>query len=178
MNTTQKERAERASSPTPSFRRPDLRDGAVLWRMARDSGSLDLNSPYAYLLWCDQFAETSIVAEVDGSPAGFLIGFRPPGREHVLFVWQVAVAPERRGLGLAGRMLDTLVERLGARAVEASVTPSNTASRKLFQAFARRAGCTCSEAPYLDPDHFPDHGHESEVLFRIGPIRHDQGEAR
>jgi len=166
MGSTTKKRAE--------LRRPNLRDGAVLWRMAKDSGTLDLNSPYAYLVWCDQFAETSIVAEVDGWPAGFVVGFRPPGREHVLFVWQIAVADEYRGLGLASRMLDELVERIAVNAVEATVTPSNTASENLFRALARRSGCSCREEPYIEAEHFPDQGHESEVLLRIGPILRDQ----
>lgn len=172
MGSTTKKHTKDESCKQTELRRPDLRDGAVLWRMARDSGTLDLNSPYAYLMWCDQFAETSVLAEVDGWPAGFVIGFHPPGREHVLFVWQVTVADEYRGLGLASRMLDELVERLGATAVEATVTPSNTASQKLFRALARRAGCSCREEPYIEAAYFPDQGHESEVLFHIGPIRH------
>lgn len=153
------------------LRPPELRDGAVLWRMAKDSESLDVNSPYAYLMWCDRFAETSSVAEVDGWPAGFLLGFRPPGHEDVLFVWQVAVADEYRGLGLASRMLDDLLERRPElRCVEATVTPSNEASKRLFRALARRKGCPCSEEEYLRSEHFPTPGHEPELLFRIGPI--------
>jgi len=170
MGSTTKKHTKRSAGKHTEFRRPDLRDGAVFWRMARDSGTLDINSPYAYLMWCDQFAETSIIAEVDGWPAGFIMGFRPPGREHVLFVWQVTVADEYRGLGLASRMLDELVQRLGATAVEATVTPSNTASQKLFGALARRANCSLRKEPYIEAAHFPDQGHESEVLFHIGPI--------
>jgi L-2,4-diaminobutyric acid acetyltransferase len=156
------------------LRAPDLADGAALWRLARDSGTLDLNSPYAYLLWCGEFAATSVLAEVDGRPAGFVTGFRPPERPHVLFVWQVAVAAEHRGLGLAGRMLDALLERDPAlRAVEATVTPSNTASQRLFRALARRHGCACTERPCIETAHFPDPGHEPELLFHIGPIERD-----
>ncbi|MFD5542176.1 diaminobutyrate acetyltransferase, partial [Streptomyces sp. NPDC127079] len=32
--------------------RPSVTDGAALWRIAKDSGNLDLNSSYSYLLWC------------------------------------------------------------------------------------------------------------------------------
>lgn len=174
MTNATKKRAGRASTQRIEFRRTDLRDGGLLWRMARDSGALDLNSPYAYLMWSDQFAETSVIAEVDGWPAGFVIGFSPPGREHVLFVWQVTVADEYRGLGLASGMLDELVERRAATAVEATVTPSNTASQKLFRALARRSDCSCREEPYIEAEHFPDQEHEPEVLFHIGPISHDQ----
>jgi diaminobutyrate acetyltransferase len=170
MSTSPTQHARRDSAVQVHFRPPTRADGATFWRLAKDSGGLDLNSPYAYLLWCDQFAQTSVVAEVDGTPAGFVTGFLCPERSDVLFVWQVAVASDHRGLGLAGRMLDALVERLHPRAVEATVTPSNTPSRRLFHGLARRHGCACSEAPYLEPKHFPDRGHESEVLYHIGPI--------
>jgi L-2,4-diaminobutyric acid acetyltransferase len=167
MSTT----TTRNTSRRIELRPPEIKDGAVLWRMAKDSQALDLNSPYAYLMWCDRFAQTSVVAEVDGWPAGFLVGFRPPGQPDVLFVWQVAVADEYRGLGLASRMLDDLLQRDPALSfVEATVTPSNEASQRLFRALARRNDCPCSEEPYLRTEHFPSPGHEPEHLFRIGPI--------
>lgn len=163
------------TQPKILMRNPDSRDGAALWRIAGDSQSLDLNSPYAYLMWCDYFAKTSLVAEVDGWPAAFLMGFRPPERPHVLFVWQVAVADEHRGCGLAGKMLAELFEREPTlRALEATVTPSNTASRALFTSFARRRGWSCAERPYLSSEHFPTRGHEPEVLFQIGPNEVDR----
>lgn len=161
------------TTQSTAFREPAVADGHLLWQMAKDSGSLDLNSPYAYLMWCDHFAETSVLAEVDGRPAGFLLGFRPPSRRDVLFVWQVAVAGDFRGLGLASRMLDTLVERVRPRAVEATVTPTNQPSQKLFRSLARRVGCECSERPHFERAHFPDQGHEPEALFHIGPITHE-----
>lgn len=177
MSTSPTQPAEpvrHVSATRIELRAPTRVDGAALWRLARDSGALDLNSPYAYLLWCDQFARTSIVADVGGEPAGFVTGFLCPERNDVLFVWQVAVASEHRGLGLAGRMLDALALRLRPRALEATVTPSNTASRRLFLGFARRHGCACREEAYLEPQHFPDRGHESEVLYHIGPILNPQ----
>ena len=47
-----------------------MADGHALWQMAVDSATLDVNSPYAYLLWCRDFASTSVVAEFDGEPGG------------------------------------------------------------------------------------------------------------
>lgn len=171
MTTCTDDRAPVRTALDVSLRPPVLRDGAALWQLARDSRSLDLNSPYAYLMWCGQFASTSVIAEVDGRPAGFVTGFRPPGREDVLFVWQVAVAEEHRGLGLAMRMLESLLDRHPElRAVEATVTPGNTASRRLFRALARRKGCPCSESPHIDAAQFPTSGHEAELLFHVGPI--------
>lgn len=164
------EREARATREV-SFRHPTVEDGAEMWRIARDSGTLDLNSSYAYMLWAQEYADSSIVALVDGEPAGFLTGLHPPRRPAALFVWQVAVREESRGLGLASRMLDELVERTGAEAVEATVTPSNSASERLFRSFAERHDCACEVSPCLEPEHFPEAGHEAEKLFHIGPIR-------
>lgn len=175
MKTAAKQQENRGLGQQVRMREPNLRDGAAIWRLAKESRSLDLNSPYAYLMWCDQFAGTSLVAEVDGEPAGFLMGFRPPGREEVLFVWQVAVADESRGLGLASRMLDELLKRDPAlKIVEATVTPSNVASQRLFQSLALRHGCPCSQSDHFAADHFPVSGHEPEILFHIGPIQAEQ----
>ncbi|MEZ6018372.1 MAG: diaminobutyrate acetyltransferase [Planctomycetota bacterium] len=170
MTTKQSLHTQPDSTVNVELRPPSRADGADLWRLARDSGGLDLNAPYAYLLWCDQFSKTSVVAAIDGRPAGFVTGFMRQERPDVLFVWQVTVARGHRGLGLAGRMLDALVERLGPAAVEATVTPSNAASSRLFHGLAKRHGCACSEAPHFATNHFPDQGHEPEVLFHIGPF--------
>jgi diaminobutyrate acetyltransferase len=168
--------AEQSQTHQPvRLRNPNLDDGATLWHLAKESNALDLNSPYAYLMWCDMFAKTSLVAEVEGLPAAFLMGFHPPGKEEVLFVWQVAVADKYRGRGLASRMLDKLVESSESiNAVEASVTASNLASTKLFHSLALRHGCACSQREFISADHFPGPGHESETIFHIGPIKNNQ----
>ncbi|MFG0320457.1 MAG: diaminobutyrate acetyltransferase [Planctomycetota bacterium JB042] len=168
----------RTRGPTPDvrFRKPSLRDGAAVWELALASRVLDPNSPYAYLMWCDHFSDASVVAEVDGAPAGFVCGLRPPRAPDVLFVWQVAVSDEHRGAGIAGRMLDELIEREGdVRYVEATVTPSNEPSSRLFRALARRRGVACEESPYLTADDFPAGAtHEPEHRFRIGPLPADR----
>lgn len=125
---------------------PALGDGAALWRIARDSHKLDLNSSYAYLLWCHDFADTSIVARVAGEPVGFVMGYRRQAAVDSVVVWQVAVDGSQRGKGLAGRMLDTMYSslvRAGTRYLETTITPDNAASIRLFSAFAERWWCCC-----------------------------------
>ncbi|AMO60240.1 L-2,4-diaminobutyric acid acetyltransferase [Mycolicibacterium phlei] len=146
-------------------------------RVAAATATLDLNSPYAYLLMATDFADTSIVAEADDEVVGFITGYHPPGRPEVLFVWQVAVAPAAQGRGLGAAMLDELVHRVRSDrfghpvTVEATVAPSNTASRALFGGFARRHGVPCLERPRFDGRLLdPDGGHEDEPVLRIGPI--------
>ncbi len=155
--------------------RPTVADGAALWRMARDSKVLDLNSSYSYLLWCRDFAATSAVArDGRGEPVGFVTGYLRPDRPRTLLVWQVAVDEAYRGRGLAGALLDTLAVRASAEhritAVETTITPGNTASERLFGAFAARHDAGLEREVLFDAALFPDGPHASEVLYRIGPL--------
>lgn len=159
-------------SRSPHLRHPHVEDGAALWDLARDCG-LDLNSPYAYLLLAHDFAETCLVAEAEGRLVGFVTGYRPPERPDVVFVWQVGVAPDARGRGLGLALVDALVERTrthGVRYLEASVTPSNDTSWRLFESVATRRGADIVKASLFDAALFPDGDHEEELLVRIGPF--------
>lgn len=155
--------------------RPSVADGAALWRMARDSKVLDLNSSYSYLLWCRDFAATSAVArDGRGEPVGFVTGYVRPGVPDTLLVWQVAVDEAHRGRGLAAALLDGLVRRTAVErrvsAVETTITPGNTASERLFASYAARHGATVERGVLFEAGQFPDGGHEPEVLHRIGPL--------
>ncbi|MFI6643540.1 diaminobutyrate acetyltransferase [Streptomyces sp. NPDC050504] len=152
-----------------------MEDGAEIWRIARDSEVLDLNSSYSYLLWCRDFAATSVVARgANGTPVAFITGYVRPERPGTLVVWQVAVDRGHRGAGLAGALLEELTRRVarerGLRAVETTVTPDNTASDRLFASYARRHGALLSREVLFDGGLFPDGAHQPEVLYRIGPL--------
>lgn len=156
---------------------PTLDDGQRLWALARISG-LDLNSPYAYVLWCRDFAATSLVArDRTGTIRGFVTGYVRPEAPDTYFLWQIAVDPAYRGRRLARRMLDCIGSRIterGIRYLEATVTPGNTASRALFASFARARAAALSWTPLFERGHFPaetPEQHEPEDLVRIGPLR-------
>ncbi|MFF3562883.1 diaminobutyrate acetyltransferase [Streptomyces sp. NPDC002574] len=155
---------------------PVIEDGTALWRIARDSRTLDLNSPYSYLLWCRDFARTSVVARSArgdrGTAVGFVTGYVRPDSPRTLVVWQVAVDSAHRGRGLAGAMLDELARRAaaeGIREVETTITPDNDASHRLFTSFGARHGARTEREVLFDGGLFPD-GHQPEVLYRIGPV--------
>ncbi|MFJ8790889.1 diaminobutyrate acetyltransferase [Streptomyces sp. NPDC102462] len=155
--------------------RPTVTDGAALWRIAKDSGTLDLNSSYSYLLWCRDFAGTSAVARgTDGAPVGFVTGYVRPERPRTLLVWQVAVDAAHRGHGVAAALLDGLTARLGAghgiAHVETTITPGNTASERLFTSYAARHGAQVTREVLFDSGLFPDGPHQPEVLYQIGPL--------
>jgi L-2,4-diaminobutyric acid acetyltransferase len=155
--------------------RPRVADGAALWRIAKDSKTLDLNSSYSYLLWCRDFAGTSAVArDADGAPVGFVTGYVRPEHPGTLLVWQVAVDATHRGRGLAAALLDGLTARVARQrtitAVETTITPGNTASERLFTSYARRHGATVEREVLFQEGQFPDGPHDPEVLYRIGPL--------
>ncbi|MFQ5700109.1 MAG: diaminobutyrate acetyltransferase [Myxococcota bacterium] len=154
------------------MRPPSPEDAASVWQLVGGSGVLDLNSPYAYLLLCSDFSETSVVAETSGGIVGFVGAYRPPPRPDSVFVWQIVTAPELQGGGLGASLLEALLDRKACRDVrflEATVTPSNEPSRALFAGFARRRGLPLAELTAFGAELFPSE-HEEEVLVRIGPL--------
>ncbi|MCQ4203429.1 diaminobutyrate acetyltransferase [Streptomyces coelicoflavus] len=155
--------------------RPRVADGAALWRIARDSEVLDLNSSYSYLLWCRDFAATSaVVRDGHGVPVGFITGYVRPDSPDTLLVWQVAVDGTYRGRGLAAALVDGLAARVirerGVTTLETTISPDNTASQRLFTSFAERRGARLEREVLFDTAVFPDEPHEPEVLYRIGPL--------
>ncbi|WP_025273702.1 diaminobutyrate acetyltransferase [Haloglycomyces albus] len=155
-----------------TFDRPTIKDGPTLWQLVLDAGNLDVNSRYAYLLWCRDFADTTIVARHGDQIAGFITGYIRPDSPQTYFVWQVAVNPAFRRLGLALRMLDNVYERLGRnqiRFIETTVTPDNKASLRLFASFAEAHDADLKQ-DVLFNEHDLGEGHEPEVLHTIGPM--------
>lgn len=135
--------------------------------------ALDPNSAYAYLLLCTDFADTSAVALCGGRMAGFVLGYRPPSRPDVYFVWQIAVCEEARGRGIGHSLIRHVLGRVvpeGVAFLEATVTPSNRASWALFRGFARASSLECDESLAFPSHLFPNEGHEDEVRIRIGPV--------
>jgi diaminobutyrate acetyltransferase len=159
------------AEPSLQIEVPELADGAQMWRIARDSQVLDVNSSYAYLLWCRDFAGTSAVARLGARAVGFVTGYVRPSTPDTVVVWQIAVDSAARGRGVAGALLDSVVDRLAAQGVnrmETTITEDNLASRRLFEALAGKLGCDFRQSELFADQHFPD-DHEAEDLYRIGP---------
>ncbi|QEV16270.1 diaminobutyrate acetyltransferase [Streptomyces alboniger] len=159
-------------SPSPSgvtLRQPIAGDAAAMWRLVRDTANLDTNSPHFYLMWCRDFAASSIVASSEEDLCGFTAGFTRPDSPDTLFVWQTAVSPLWQGVGLAGRMLDRLVADT-YRFVECTITPDNQASDRYMHAFARNRQAALQQRPLFPSEDFPEPGHDPEILYRIGPL--------
>ncbi|HPE63639.1 MAG TPA: diaminobutyrate acetyltransferase [Methanothrix sp.] len=155
------------------LRKPEVSDGSKIFGLVGACKPLDRNSVYSYLLLCHHFAETCVVAEDEGEVVGFLSGYRPPDREEVFFVWQVAVDPHARGRGLGKLLLIEALKRPAARRcrlLETTITPSNEASQRLFTSLARDLNARCTVSSCFSGEHFGQENHEAEHLFRIGPF--------
>ncbi|WP_323845610.1 diaminobutyrate acetyltransferase [Microbulbifer magnicolonia] len=155
------------------LRRPVSEDGAAVHRLISRCPPLDENSIYCNLLQASHFSDTSVAAEVDGELAGFVSGYLMPQRPDTLFIWQVAVASEARGIGLAGRMIREILRRpacVQVRHLETTITPDNTASWALFRGLARKLGAGCVDSVMFDRERHFRGRHDSEMLLRIGPF--------
>ena len=156
---------ERVPAPPVEIRAARPGDGPLLHRLAVDVGGLDVNTRYFYELMASMFTTTCRIATDDAGPLGFVVGVRPPERPDSVFVWQVGVLARGRGRGVARALLDHLVDAAepAPTALEATVTPSNQASRRLFASFAASRGSEVRWQPYLTAESLsaPEADHES-----------------
>jgi L-2,4-diaminobutyric acid acetyltransferase len=156
-----------------SLRVPRPTDGAAVTALIAACPPLDVNSAYCNLLQCSHFAESCVLAERQGEAIGWISAYRPPSAPDQIFVWQVAVHPSARGMGLGGRMLDALLARPSARGatyLTTTVTEANAASWAMFSRFAKRRGLGLDRAPLFEREaHFAG-AHDTEWQARIGPL--------
>lgn len=158
------------------YRTPCKSDGAKQWEMVRDSGKLDLNSSYFYLAMSHWFSESCMLAEdiTTDQLVGMVIGFRKPSRPHTLFIWQIAVHEQYRGQGVALKLLDQLTDHsLEIDYLEATISPSNHSSRRLFEKWATAKNVDIVHSECFGKADFPDHMHEQEDLYLIGPLKRE-----
>lgn len=155
------------------MRAPLATDGSQVHELIARCEPLDRNSLYCNLLQCTDFADTSILAERNGNIVGWISAYRLPDDSSMLFIWQVAVAPEARGTGLGRSMVLSLLDRVSATGVDrlrTTITADNKASMALFSAVARALNAPKNCQPWFDEDSHFDGGHESEYMISIGPF--------
>ncbi|QBX34838.1 diaminobutyrate acetyltransferase [Paracoccus liaowanqingii] len=151
------------------LRKPDPTDGAAVWELVRDCKPLDENSMYCNLVQAEHFRDTCVVADLDGDVVGWISGHMIPN-EDALFVWQVAVSPRARGLGLGRKMLTHLVERdecTDATRLNTTITRDNDASWALFRSLARALGGELSDDPHFTRHEHFDGRHATEHMVTI-----------
>lgn len=162
------------------FREPDIHHAAQVWTLIKNCPPLDLNSEYQYLLLCYHFYKTCIIATNESKVVGFISAYVPPQKPDTLFIWQVAVDKRFRKKKLATRMAEKLLARdycHNISYVEATVTPSNRASRRFFQLMAEKYHGNFNVHPLFTKPMFASSKHEKEKLVRIGPIKKNKKKA-
>jgi L-2,4-diaminobutyric acid acetyltransferase len=155
-----------------TMRKPNPEDGSVVYDLVENCKPLDTNSMYCNNLQCSHFRDTAVLAEEQGETIGFISGYLLPEQPDTLFVWQVAVSPKARGLGLASKMLLELLSRQqgAVRHLHTSITPGNEASWNLFKRLARKLDAPLNERVMFDKEQHFAGQHETEMLVHIGPF--------
>jgi L-2,4-diaminobutyric acid acetyltransferase len=152
-----------------TLRKPAPTDGAAIWELVRACRPLDENSMYANLIQADHFRDTCVLAELDGEIVGWISGHMIPNQD-AFFVWQVAVGPKARGMGLGKRMLLELLSRdevSDAAVLKTTITKDNDASWALFRSFARTIGGDLTDEPHYEKDAHFDGAHDTEHMVSI-----------
>jgi hypothetical protein len=93
------------------LRPPTPTDGAPIASLAWEIDGLDRNSSYAYLLWCRDFATTSVVAVCRAFERGLLVETSGPEGEVVKLMPPLTIEPEEleEGLGLFASAVDDVL---------------------------------------------------------------------
>jgi len=153
-----------------TLRKPSNEDGSDVWALISACKPLDENSMYCNLIQCDHFADTCVLADMDGDVVGWISGYIRPDDPETLFVWQVAVSPLARGRGLGRKMLTHLIARdecAGVSRVQTTITKDNSASWGLFTSFAERQGAEMDSAAHFKSDEHFDGTAKTEHLVTI-----------
>lgn len=151
------------------IRRPRAEEGSAIWNLVRRSESVGPDARHVLPLLVLNFADTCVVAEVEGALVGFAGGYRTPTPPECLLVWQIDVDPALRQQGLGNALLHALIRCPGCAGVEyleAAVSSANVATRRLLEGFARDldTACEVTEGPSLSS------AHDAEELLCVGPI--------
>ncbi len=131
---------------------------------------MGLNSRYTYFLLAKDFSETCLVAKKEGKIVAFSSGYVPPKRKDTFFNWEIVVDQKHRGQNLQQALLLQQIKLSGAKFLELTINPSNEACKRNVLDLANMLGASCEESVLFSEEDFGNDGHETEILFRVGPI--------
>lgn len=165
--------------PILTIKIPTQSDGKQMWKIAKDTDVLDLNSSYSYNLIATHFNQTSAIGYLNHQPIGFLSAYFIPTSPQTLFIWQIGVSPMYQGRRVAFAMIQDVLNRevcQNVTLINTTIAPSNIASQKLFQKIAQLLITDFKRSSYFSRMDFPN-SHEQEDLITIGPfnLKSNQG---
>jgi [ribosomal protein S18]-alanine N-acetyltransferase len=152
--------SEPASSEPPRFDAPVAGDARQLWELDR----VCFPDPWSHQGWRDELTASDRVWRLvwdRGRVAAAAGLWLAPDAAHVL---RLAVAPSRRGRGLATHLVDELGE-LAARAGRTALTLEVRASNRAALSLYRRLDFVSHG---LRPGYYPD-GEDAVILWRSPP---------
>lgn len=155
-----------------SMQKPEKKDAAEIHAMLQPyKPYVGTNPRYTYLLICEHFNDTSLVAKtLAGEIVGFIAAYLPPNQRNTLFLWEIAVKEGYHGNNLYIRMVKHICKRIRPTYLEATVNPSNASSIKRLKQLSSIFTCNCTNYTLFPSEYFGNQEHEDEVLYRIGPI--------
>ena len=158
------------------IRKPKKEHSKQIFNLVKSCGNLDVNSEYLYLLQTTHFKETCSIAVCEDRVVGFVSGYRLPNMPEVLFIWQVAIDENFRGLGLANKLIaNTLKRELNSSItkIHTTVSPDNKASIKMFTKLAEKLNTKIVKKKFFRKEDFIN-SHEEENLYEIGPLKNKE----
>ena len=154
------------------IRKPKKEFSKKIFQLVKSCDNLDLNSEYLYLLQSTHFKECCSIALYDDKVVGFVSGYKIPNNEDTLFIWQVAIDENFRGLGLANKLIiNTLNRKINSNInyIHTTVSPSNKSSIKMFEKLTNKLNTKIKSKRFFKKEDFIN-SHEEETLYEIGPI--------
>lgn len=147
-----------------------------MYRIAEET-PVDLNSSYSYLMMAEFFSKTCLVCENDQKEViGFCTGNIVVDPDvmfpDTLFIWQIAVLKDYRGMGLSKQMLTQLVQEIKTPYLRCTITRENKNSIGSFRSLAKHYETEFKTSEGFTEDDFPD-DKAAEMLVTIGPIARD-----
>ena len=104
---------------------------------------LDMHTPYTYWVIANFFSECSFKISYDNKIIGFITSIKT--FNNVFFIWQMAVLPDFRKMGLAQILIDTVVEvtkKQNIYSLYASIDTTNTESMHSLSKYAKNKNYT------------------------------------
>lgn len=158
-----------------TIREPYSTDGPEVYDLIKRCRPLDINSRYCNLLQTFHFRETSAISVCpDNTVYGFVSGYMIPDLMNTLFIWQVAVDEQARGLGLGKRMILDIINRNHVEYIHTTITKDNKASWAVFKSLTKQLKSKLHYSKFFDKDIHFDGEAKTEYLVQVGPFNPTQ----
>lgn len=120
-------------------------------------------SNYVYWILENYYSSSCFVATINDEIIGF-ISAMPSIEKEIIFVWQISINSNFRGMGIGKQLLDKVVDsaqKFKMNAIQFSIDSNNAASKRLFMNLADRL-----ESPINQVGTYKDDKYE-ENLYQI-----------